>query len=99
MSTGASKCSSAEEMAGCAPTTQRRVTKSGDLTATRKTPAGFRAPASFRAALSLLHRSSPTAASSLPWGSLLGTATHLHLFMRSVLTARETSPGADSSGL
>ena len=68
-STGACRCSSAEEMAGCAPTTQRRVTKSGDLMATRKTPAGFRAPVSFRAALSLLHRSSPTAASSLPWGS------------------------------
>jgi hypothetical protein len=55
----------------------RRVTKSGDLTATRKTPAGFRAPASFRAALSLLHRSSPTAASSLRWGRIQGTATDL----------------------
>ena len=54
-----------------------RVTKSGDLTATRKTPAGFRARASFRAALSLLHRSSPTAASSLLWGRVQGTATAL----------------------
>ena len=76
-STGACRCSSGEEMVGCAPTTQRRVRKSGDLTATRKMPAGFRAPVSFRAAPSLLHRSSPTAASSLPWGCLLGTTTDL----------------------
>ena len=38
---------SAEEMVGCAPTTRRRVTKSGDLTAIRKTPAGFRDPEVF----------------------------------------------------
>ena len=76
-SMGVCRCSSAEEMAGCAPTTRRRVTKSGDLTATRKMPAGFRAPASFRAVLSLLHRSSQTAASSLLWGRILRMATDL----------------------
>jgi hypothetical protein len=54
------------------------VTKSGDLTATRKMPAGFRAPASFRAVLSLLHRSLPTAGSSLRWDRVLGMATDLH---------------------
>ena len=51
----------------CAPTTRRLVTKSGDLTATRKTPAGFRDPESFRAVLSLHRRSLLTAASSLRW--------------------------------
>src|SRR6185369_10656738 len=91
-STGACRCSSAEEMAGCAPTTQRQVRKSGDLTETRKMHASLRAPVSFHAVLSLLHRSSPTAASSLLWGSLLGTATDLRSFMQSIPTARETLP-------
>ncbi len=86
-------------MAGCAPTTRRRAANSGALTATRKTPAGCRAPASFRAVRSLLHRSSPTAASSLPWGKIHSTATDLRLSMRSVPTAGETSPKAVSSGL
>ena len=81
---------------GCVPTTRRRVTKSGVLTAIRRTPAGFRAPESCRAVLSSLHRSSPTAWSSLRWDRVLGTATDLHLFMRSVRTARETSPRAGS---
>jgi hypothetical protein len=63
---------------GWAPTTRRRVTKSGVLTAIRKTPAGFRGPESFRAARSLVHRSSPTDASSLRWGRVLGTATDPH---------------------
>ena len=98
-STGACRCSSAEEMAGCGPTTRVRVTKSGDLTATRKMPAGCRAPASFRAVSSLLHRSLPAAGSSWRWDRVLSTATHLHLFARSVPAARETSPRAGSSGL
>ena len=78
MSMGAYRCSSAEEMVGCAPTTRRRVMKSGDSTAIRKTPAGFRDPESFRAARSLLHRSSPTAVSSLRWDRVPGTATAPH---------------------
>src|ERR1043165_3445462 len=98
-STGASRCSSVEEMAGCGPTTRLRVTKSGDLTAIRKTPAGFRARASFHVALSLLHPSLLTAASSLLWARAPATATHLHSFMPSVLIARETSRGVGSSGL
>ena len=93
-STAASRCSSAEEMAGCAPTTRRPVTKSGDLTATRKTPAGFRALASFRAAPSSRPRSSPTAASSLPWGSVRGTTTDLRWSTRSAPMARAMSPRA-----
>src|SRR5215472_1947111 len=99
MSMGAYRCSSAEEMVGCAPTTQRRVTKSGDLTAIRKTLPGFRDPEFFHAARSLLHRSSTTAASLLRWDRVLGTSTDPHWFMRSVPTARETSPRAGSSGL
>src|SRR6185369_4140778 len=96
---GAFRCSSAEEMVGCALTTQRRVTKSGDLTAIRKTPPGFRDPEFFRAALSLLRRSSTTAACSLRWDRVLGTSTHPHWFMRSVPTVRERPPRAGFSGL
>jgi outer membrane protein assembly factor BamB len=40
---------------------------------------GFRAPASFRAVLSLLHRSSPTAGSSWRWDRVLATANRLYL--------------------
>src|SRR4030095_9623477 len=98
-STGACRYSSAEEMVGCAPTTRLRVTKSGDLTAIRKMPGGFRAPASFRAISSLLHRCLPAAGSSLQWDRVLSTATHLHLFTRSVPAGREMSPRAGSSGL
>src|SRR5262245_34969238 len=86
-------------MAGCGPTTLLRVKRSGELTATRRTPNGVHAPAFFRAILSLLHRSSPTAGSSLRWDRVLSTAADLHLFMRSVPTARGTSPRAGSSGL
>jgi outer membrane protein assembly factor BamB len=39
---------------------------------------GFRDPEFFRAALSLLHRSSTTAACSLRWGRVLGTSTDPH---------------------
>jgi outer membrane protein assembly factor BamB len=65
-------------MAGCGPTTRRRVTKSGNLMGTRRMPAGSRAPAFFRAVLSLLHRCLPAAGSSLRWDRVLSTATHLH---------------------
>ena len=54
MSMGAYRCSSAEETDGCVPTTRRLVTKSGDSTAIRRTPAGFRDPG-------VLSRSSITA--------------------------------------
>ena len=43
-----------------------------------KAPAFFRGPESFRAALSSLHRSSTTAASSLRWDRVPGTATDPH---------------------
>src|SRR5262245_44311732 len=89
----------AAETAGCAVTPQRQGRKSGDLTATRRTLAGFRALVYFRGVRSLLHRFSLTAASSLRWGSLRGMATHLRLFMRLVRTARATLPGARSYGL
>src|SRR6185295_15995967 len=95
----ARRCFSAEEMAGSAPTMQRRVTKFGDLTATRKTLGGFRVLASFREALSLLHRYWLTAASSLQWGWILLTAMDLRCFMRSVPTARVMSRRADFFGL
>src|SRR5262245_66413678 len=45
------RCSSAEAMAGCALTTRRRDTKSGDSTETQKTPAGFHAPVLSRSAI------------------------------------------------
>src|SRR5262245_33677469 len=99
ISMGACRCSSAEEMVGCAPTTQPRVMKSGDLMAIRKTHPGCRDREFFPAALSLLHRSSTMAACSLRWDRVLDTSTDPHWFMRSVPTDGETSPRADSSGL
>ena len=85
-------------MGGCARTTRCRVRKSGDSTAIPKTPAGCRAPASCRGARSSRRRSSLTAASSWRWVQCRRTTMGPRWCMRSVRTARETSPGAGSSG-
>jgi len=66
------------EMAGCEPTMQRQAMSSGDLTAIRRTRAGFRGPECFRGPLSLLHRCSMMAAYLLRWGTVLGTSTDPH---------------------